>query len=85
MAFETENSKATLIMYSMGGDKIRFSGLVRLTDSNGVTSIRITNQIVTSIVFDDMEIQNPPGSGLNTDVSLTHFSADYSVDLAPLT
>lgn len=78
MAFETEDSKSTIIFYRMGQGKVRYSGLVRLTDKNGVTTLRLTNQNITSCVFDDMEFQNPPSSGLSSDVSMTHYDADWS-------
>lgn len=81
MAFETEGAKSTLIMYDMGKGRLRFSGLVRQTNSDGTTSMRITNCVDNSIVFDDMTVEPPPSSGVNSDISLTHFSSDWSVSL----
>lgn len=82
MPFEREDTTATLIMIRMGGGKFRFSGLVRMTDSNGDTTIRITNQIITSIVFDAIEYIDPPSSNRDGDISMTHLSPDWAVQLS---
>lgn len=78
MAFETEDAKSTLILYRTSNGKYRYSGLVRMTDSTGVTRIRVSNQNITPCLFDDLEIQDPPSSEENSDVGLTHFHPDWS-------
>lgn len=81
MAFERPDAKSTLILIQSGSQSnptYRLSGTVRQTDSSGTTMIRITNQVLTSQVFDDLEIITPPSSNIDGDTNLTHFGVDWS-------
>lgn len=77
MAFEREDAKSTLIIIRQNG-KFRYSGMVRQTDSNGDSTMRISNQNITSVLFDDVQFTDPPSSGVDGDIGLTHMSPDYA-------
>lgn len=73
--FERPDVKTTIIFYK-DNKGYRFSGLVRQTDSNGETMMRITNNVITAHVFDDIQITDPPVTG-DGDIGLTHFSDNF--------
>lgn len=78
MAFEREDVKSTLILIRLSDGRVKLSGQVRQTDRDGVSTMRISNQNMTSVVFDDIEFIEPPSSGQDTEISLTHLSGDYA-------
>jgi hypothetical protein len=78
MAFEREDVKSTLILIKEG-NKVKFSGLVRNTDTEGTTWIRLTQTDIGSVEFDDCQIINKPSSEDSSDIGLTHYSGDYSL------
>lgn len=83
MAFERPDVKSTVIFIKEGG-KIKFSGLVRETDSEGTTWIRLTQSDIGSISFDSEQIITKPSAEDDSDVGLTHYGGDYSVSAPAL-
>lgn len=77
MALEREDVKSILLIIRNNG-KFKLSGFVRQVDSNGDSTMRISNQNLTAVTFDNIEFIEPPSSGENTEISLTHLSGDYA-------
>lgn len=78
MGLERPNVSSTLLVIKQGGG-YQLSGLVRQTDSDGTTTIRAANQNLTDVWFNDIEFIDPPSSGGDGDIALTHYSNNRSV------
>lgn len=83
-AFEYNDAKVktTLIMIKMHSGKIKYSGIVRVTDANGDTTIRLSPLLDNGHQFDDMEVVNQDKFyATDSDIGMTHFDPDWGLSL----